>query len=216
MTQDITAGGLSLRTAVAMLVFTLVFTALMAGSYLLTRERIAQSAEAEKLLLIDQILPRSRYDNALLSDVKALPATPEIGLEKGGSVWRARKGGQPAALVIEASAPDGYAGQIDLIVAVAATGEVLGARVTQHRETPGLGDYIDPRKDKDKTHPWISQFENRAADLPASAWTVKKDGGQFDYATGATISARAVTRAIGRAAAYAAANRESLFRQERQ
>ncbi|MCX9156134.1 electron transport complex subunit RsxG [Niveibacterium sp. 24ML] len=212
MTKEITASGLSLRTAVAMLVFSLAFTALMAGSYLLTRDRIAKSAEAEKLLLIDQILPRSTYNNALLSDVKTLPATQEIGLDQGGNVWRARMDGKPAALVIEAAAPDGYSGRIELVVAVSATGEVLGARVTQHRETPGLGDYIDPRKDKNKAKPWISQFEHRGAELPASAWTVKKDGGQFDYATGATISARAVTRAVGRVAAYAAANRESLFR----
>ncbi len=207
-----TAGSLSLRTALAMLVFTLVFTAFMAGGYLLTRDPIARSANAEKLLLIDQILPRSGYDNALLEDVIRLPPTPELGLDRGGHVWRARRAGQPAALVMEAVAPDGYAGRVELIVAVAADGQVLGARVTQHRETPGLGDYIDPRKDKNKAHPWISQFERPARDLPLAAWTVKKDGGAFDYNTGATISARAVTRAVGRVAAYAAAHRDALFK----
>lgn len=206
-----TAGGLSLRTALAMLVFTLVFTAFMAGGYLLTRDPIARSAKAEKLLLINQILPRSGYDNALLDDVISLPPTPELGLDQGGQVWRARRAGQPAALVMEAVAPDGYAGRVELIVAVAADGQVLGARVTQHLETPGLGDYIDPRKDKNKAHAWISQFERPARDLPPAAWTVKKDGGAFDYNTGATISARAVTRAVGRVAAYAAAHRDALF-----
>lgn len=206
-----TAGGLSIRTALAMLVFTVVFTAFMAGGYLLTRDPIQQSAKAEKLLLIDQILPRGSYDNALLDDVAKLPPTPELGLDQGGQVWRARRAGQPAALVMEAAAPDGYAGRIDLIVAVAADGQVLGARVTQHRETPGLGDYVDPRKDKNKARPWISQFEKPANNLPPSAWTVKKDGGAFDYNTGATISARAVTRAVGRVAAYAAAHRDALF-----
>ena len=83
--------------------------------------------------------------------------------------------------------------------------------MTQHRETPGLGDYVDPRKDKNKARPWINQFEKPANDLPPSAWTVKKDGGAFDYNTGATISARAVTRAVGRVAAYAAAHRDALF-----
>lgn len=206
-----TAGGLSIRTALAMLVFTVVFTAFMAGGYLLTRDPIQQSAKAEKLLLIDQILPRGSYDNALLDDVAKLPPTPELGLDQGGQVWRARRAGQPAALVMEAAAPDGYAGRIELIVAVAADGQVLGARVTQHRETPGLGDYVDPRKDKNKARPWINQFEKPANNLPPSAWTVKKDGGAFDYNTGATISARAVTRAVGRVAAYAAAHRDALF-----
>ncbi|GAA5181552.1 electron transport complex subunit RsxG [Niveibacterium umoris] len=206
------AGGLSVRSALAMVVFTVVFTAVMAAVYLLTLAPIARSAKAEKLLLIDQILPRELYDNALLDDVLALPATPELGLEQGGKVWRARRGGQPAAIVIEAVAPDGYSGNISLIVAVSADGHLLGTRVTEHRETPGLGDYIDPKKDKNKAHPWIAQFEGKSADLPPTAWSVKKDGGVFDYSTGATISPRAVTHAVGRVVAYVSAHRDTLFR----
>ncbi len=208
---DTTASRLALRNALAMTVFTIAFTALMAGTYLMTHETIAQSAETEKLVLIDAILPRNLYDNALLQDTLALPPTPEIGLDDGGYAWRARRAGEPVAVVIEAAAPDGYAGRIDLIVAVAHDGKLLGVRVTQHRETPGLGDYIDPKKDKNKTQPWIAQFENRPAELPASAWRVRKDGGTIDSMSGATISARAVAQAVGRVLAYVAAQREQLF-----
>lgn len=130
-----TASALSLRSAIAMLAFTLVFTALMAGTYLLTHEKIAQGAEAEKLAMIDQILPRTSYDNDLLHDTLSLPADQELGLTQGGTVWRARRGAQNEALVLEAGAPDGYGGHIALIIAVGADGRIRGVRAVEHRET---------------------------------------------------------------------------------
>jgi Na+-translocating ferredoxin:NAD+ oxidoreductase subunit G len=93
---------------------------------------------------------------------------------------------------------------------VRADGSLSGVRAVAHRETPGLGDYIDPKKDKNKKSPWIMQFgELKAADIPACK--VKKDGGQIAYHTGATISARAVTNAVARAARYAAEHQDRLF-----
>lgn len=207
-----TARGLSLRTALAMLAFTVAFTTLMAASYQLTKAPIARSAAEERLRLIDAILPRDSYDNDLLADVQALPPTPELGLESGGTLWRGRRNGQLVALVTEAAAPDGYSGHIGLLVAIRPDGQVLGVRVTEHRETPGLGDYIDPRKDRNKTHPWIAQFSGVPADLPMAAWTVRKDGGQFDSVTGATISPRAVTHAVGRSVAYLRSHVDVLSR----
>ncbi|MFA9440655.1 electron transport complex subunit RsxG [Uliginosibacterium sp. sgz301328] len=205
---------LSTRTALIMAVFAMVFTALMAGAYLVTRPVISRSTEQEKLRLINEVLPPSSYDNDLLADVLALPPTSALGLDKGGHVWRARKQGRPVALVLEAAAPDGYGGRIALIVAVLADGTVSGVRVTAHHETPGLGDYIDPKKDKNKSSPWIEQFAGiSSTQLPLERWTVKKDGGDFTYRTGATISARAVTQAVGRAVKYANDNRERLFAQ---
>jgi electron transport complex protein RnfG len=118
------------------------------------------------------------------------------------------------ALVFEAAAPDGYSGRIGLILAVRANGELIAVRVTEHKETPGLGDYIDPRKDKNKSHPWIRQFDSRSfADLPAEQWRVKKDGGQFEQRSGATISARAVTQAVARALGWANSQQQALFEQ---
>jgi electron transport complex protein RnfG len=85
-------------------------------------------------------------------------------------------------------------------------------RVAQHKETPGLGDYIEPRKDKNKARPWITQFNDMSfARLPREAWRVKKDGGRFDQVTGATITARAVTNAVARAMRFAVDNRERLL-----
>lgn len=202
----------SLRTAAIMVGFTVAFTALMAFSYQATRPAIELSLQEAQMRLIDEVLPPGSYDNALLDDVVRLGPTAELGLDEGGRVWRARKGGGPAALVLEAAATDGYAGRIGVVVAVGADGVVSGVRVVMHKETPGLGDYIDPKKDRNKTSPWIGQFTGVSWDkLEAARWTVKKDGGAFDYRTGATISARAVARVVGLSVGFAMARRDTLF-----
>lgn len=201
----------SLRTAAIMLVFTLAFTALMAFTYRSTRPAIEASLQDAQLRLIDEVLPRGSYDNPLLDDVVVVDRSTALGLDHA-RVWRARRAGAPVALVVEAAAPDGYAGRLDLVVAVSDAGTLSGVRVTNHKETPGLGDYIDPRKDRNKAQPWIAQFAGVSwAEIDPARWAVKKDGGSFAYRTGATISARAVVAAVGRATAWAAAHRAALF-----
>lgn len=208
--SETTALGLSARTGAVMVGFTVIFTAVMAYTYEATKTQIAASASEEKMKLLTEVLPASAYDNALLDDYVQLGPTGELGLDDGGRIYRARKAGQPVALLIESVAPDGYSGRIELIVAVRADGSLSGVRAVAHRETPGLGDYIDPKKDKNKKSPWITQFgELKAADIPGCK--VKKDGGQITYHTGATISARAVTNAVARAARYAAGHQDRLF-----
>jgi electron transport complex protein RnfG len=203
---------IALRTAAILLAFTLVFTALLASAYYLTARHIAASAQAEKLRLLAVVLAPTFHDNELLSDAITLPPISALGTSEHTRLYRARKNGQPAALVFEAIAPDGYAGKINLLLAVSHTGQLLAMRVTQHKETPGLGDYIDPKKDRNKTHPWINQFSRVGFDsVPPEQWRVKKDGGYFDQMAGATISARAVTNASGRALAWVNAHRALLF-----
>lgn len=203
---------ISVRTAAIMLAFTLVFTALMAGTYKATAPLVAASALAEKLRLIGEVLPAAAYDNDLMADAITLPPQAALGLDEDTRLWRARRNGAPAALVLEAAARDGYSGRISLILAVAADGKLLAVRVTTHKETPGLGDYIDPKKDRNKARPWITQFNGLGFDsVPRDKWRVKKDGGRFDQMSGATISARAVTNASGRALAWAVEHRDKLF-----
>ena len=195
-----------------MLVFTTFFTALMASAYYLTAKRVAKAELEEKLRLIGEVLPASQYDNALLADAVTLPPQEALGLDADSRVWRARKDGIPVALVLEAAAPDGYSGRIGLLLAVDVEGHLIALRVTAHRETPGLGDYIDPKKDRNKERPWISQFAHRGFDsTPPDRWRVRKDGGEFDQMSGATISARAVTNASRNALEWAVERRKALF-----
>ena len=210
--KEISAPAMAARTAAILFVFVIIFTGLLSGAYLWAKPAIEASATEEKMKLVDEVLPRSDYDNALLEDVIELPATPEIGLGEPTRLYRARKDGQPVALVFETVAPDGYAGKIKLIVAVRADGQVAGVRVTQHKETPGLGDYIEPRKDKNKDHPWITQFTGMSlAQAGEGEWKVKKDGGRLDYHAGATVTPRAVSKAVLKAVKWADANRNQLF-----
>jgi electron transport complex protein RnfG len=210
-----TAARASLRTAAILTVFTLVFTALMAATYRATKPAIDASAEAEKMKLVNEVLPDALYDNAPLADWVDVAPRAELGLgpqDDPVRLLRARKAGAPAALVFEAVAPDGYGGRIRLILAVGADDRVIGVRVVSHKETPGLGDYIDPKKDRNKATPWIRQFDATGfGEVAAAEWKVSKDGGRFDARAGATISARAVTNATRRALQFAVDQRDKLY-----
>ena len=207
-----TAAKMAVRTAIILVLFVVVFTGLLSSVYFWTLPTIKAAASEEKMKLIDEVLPRSHYDNALLEDTVEIAPTQELGLDEKSTAYRARKDGKPFALVLEAVAPDGYAGKIRLLIAVGANGALLGVRVTQHKETPGLGDYIEPKKDKNKARPWITQFDGLNPEaLDAREWKVKKDGGRFDSVAGATVTPRAVIKAVGKASAYVAENRERLF-----
>lgn len=210
--KEFSATGMAFRTAGILFVFVIIFTGLLSAAYLWTKPAIEASAAEEKMRLVDEVLPRTEYDNALLDDTLALPVTSELGLSETTTLYRARRAGQPVALVFEAVAPDGYAGKIRLIMAIRADGKVAGVRVTQHKETPGLGDYVEVKKDKNKNRPWITQFLDMSlADVSDKEWKVKKDGGRIDYYAGATVTPRAVTKAVLKAVQWADANRDQLF-----
>ena len=210
--KEFTASGMAVRTAAILFVFVIIFTGLLSGAYLWTKPAIEASAAEEKMKLVDEVLQRSEYDNNLLTDTVTLPATVELGLADPSTLYRARKAGAPVALVFEAVAPDGYAGKIRLIMAVRTNGEVAGVRVTQHKETPGLGDYVEVKKDKNKARPWITQFTGLSlAQVSDKEWKVKKDGGRIDYYAGATVTPRAVTKAVLKATQWFAANRDRLL-----
>ena len=207
-----TAAKMAVRTAVILFLFVVVFTGLLSGAYFWTLPTIQAAASEEKMKLIDDVLPRASYDNDLLKDAIELAPAPALGQDNPSTAYRAHKDGKATALVLEAVAPDGYAGKIRLLIAIDAEGALLGVRVTQHKETPGLGDYVDPKKDKNKAHPWITQFDGlKPATIEAREWKVKKDGGRFDSVAGATVTPRAVIKAVRKAAVYVAENHETLF-----
>ena len=207
-----TAAKMAVRTAVILFLFVVTFTGLLSGAYLWTLPTIEAAASEEKMKLINEVLPADNYDNDLLKDAFQIAATPALGQDGASTAYVARKGGRTSAVVLEAIAPDGYAGKIRLLIALDADGALLGVRVTQHKETPGLGDYIEPKKDKNKERPWITQFNGlKPAATEEREWKVKKDGGRFDSVAGATVTPRAVIKAVRKAAVYVAENRETLF-----
>ena len=197
----------SIRTALTLIAFTVLGTGLLAYTFEITKDNIAKSEEQAKLALINQALPNALYDNAVVNDVTMLPATSELGTTQPTAAYRARLKDVPAALVLEAIAPDGYSGKIKLLIAIRANGELAGVRVVSHIETPGLGDYIDAAKSD-----WIKQFDRTSLAHPDSrAWKVKKDGGHFDYMTGATITPRAMVKAVHKALRYYEQHGSEIF-----
>lgn len=202
----------SLYSAAVMGAFALILTALMASTYELTRPYISASESEARMRLINDILPPALYNNDLLADYVEIGPVPEIGLDSQGRVYRARLDGKPVALIVPGAATNGYSGRIELVIAMFTDGSLGGIRVVKHKETPGLGDYIDPRKDRNKHAPWVAQFGGQSLQIvPLERWKVRRDGGDFDFRNGATVSARAVTDASGKTLAYAQANRERLF-----
>jgi electron transport complex protein RnfG len=197
----------TLRTALNLLFFTVIGTAILAFTYSVTHELIAQSEDAAKLKLINQVVPTALYDNDLIKDTINLPASPQLGTTQETIAYRGRLHGQPSVIVLEAIAPDGYSGKIGMIVAINYNGTINGVRVVTHRETPGLGDYIDIAKNA-----WIKLFNDAShANIQENEWKVKKDGGKFDYMAGATITPRAVVKAVHNALHYFEENRDKLF-----
>jgi electron transport complex protein RnfG len=180
---------------------------LLAGVHELTRERITEQERAALRARLAEVLDPARYDNDPLADSFTETAPDLLGDDRPVRVYRARREGRPVAVMLETVAPDGYNGDIGLLVGIDANGVVTGVRVLQHRETPGLGDPIEARRSD-----WIEGFRGRSlGDPPPARWTVRKDGGDFDQFTGATITPRAVTRAVARALELADARRASWF-----
>ena len=181
------------KHGVTLALFAAGSTGLTAAINELTKSTIDQQAALQQKALFDQVLPADRYNNDLLKSCYLVSA-PALG--KGQhKVWIAKNNDRPIGAVMEATAPDGYSGAIQLLVAADFSGTVLGTRVTEHHETPGLGDKIELRLSD-----WITHF---AGKVIHGQGAVKKDGGDFDQFTGATITPRAVVNAVKRAGLYA-------------
>jgi electron transport complex protein RnfG len=195
-----------LRTALLLGLFAIIGTGLVAYTFKATEQPIAESRRAALLRSLHALVPPASHDNDLFTDIIQV-SDARLGGDKPMRVFRARLKGKPVALVLEAVAPDGYNGNIFLLVAIRHNGELLGVRVSQHRETPGLGDAIDEERSE-----WIHGFAGRSLSNPsASGWRVKRDGGEFDQFTGATITPRAVVKAVFNALQYYQAQGDALY-----
>lgn len=195
-----------LRTALLLAIFAIIGTALVAYIFKATEQPIADSQRAALLRSLHALVPRDIHDNDLFTDVIRV-SDPLLGNKQPMRVFRARLKDKPVAVVIEAVATEGYSGNIFLLVALKHNGELLGVRVTRHRETPGLGDAVDEERSN-----WILGFTGRSLNNPSiNGWRVKRDGGEFDQFTGATITPRAVVKAVFNVLQYYRAQGDALY-----
>jgi electron transport complex protein RnfG len=186
-------------------IFSVIGMGLVTLVYSGTAKRIANNQRQLLLHSLQELIPAALYDNNMLEDVVMLDA-----IQLGGkpiAVYRARRINQPVAAVFTPVTPDGYGGDIHLLVAVKADGALAGVRVLAHKETPGLGDWIEVTKSR-----WIFGFEGLSLNQPAERlWKVKRDGGAFDQFTGATVTPRAVVKAIKNTLLYFNTHSATLF-----
>lgn len=197
----------TVRAAIMLAAAAIAAFGLVAVVHEATRDRIAAAARARELARFDQVLGGLPHDNDLLADTVTLRDPELLGTTAAVTAYRARFHGQPVAVLLEFVATDGYSGSIRLLIAVAPDGTVLGVRTVSHHETPGLGDFIDAGKSD-----WIRRFSGKSLGDPAAAhWRVRKDGGDFDQYTGATITSRAVVGAVGRTLQFFTRHRDELL-----
>ena len=197
----------ALRTAAIMLAFAFIGTLLLASVFNVTRAPIEASEKAARLSLFKEILPAENYDNDLLTSQVTIAPNALLGNRLPSIANVAKQQQQTAGVILEAIAHDGYSGDIKLLIAIRADGSISGVRVLAHKETPGLGDYIDIAHGN-----WIKLFDNESLEKTAAEqWQVKKDGGQYDYMVGATITPRAVVKAVKQALQFYQQNKQTLF-----
>ena len=197
----------TVKTVVIMATFTLVGTLGLAFIHEQSKGKIEVNEAIEKMKSFAQVLPANVYDNKLLEDFVTVPAGGELNNRDATKMYVARLAGIATAVILETTARDGYSGDIKLLMAVHNDGSISGVRVIAHKETPGLGDYIDILHGD-----WIKSFDHLSLTTrPSAQWKVKKDGGQFDYMAGATITPRAVVNITQAALHYVEANKAQLF-----
>ncbi len=196
-----------LLSGVFLSLFAVVGTTLVALTEYTTSEAIVENERQLLLRNLYALLPRDKLDNDIAADILELPASTLLGTDDASTVYRARLGGEPVAAIFNSVAPDGYNGKIHLLVGVYIDGRLAGVRVVKHAETPGLGDAVEIRKS-----PWINDFAGKSLDNPTpERWRVKRDGGDFDQFTGATITPRAVVAAVRNTLLYYQQNADMIF-----
>ena len=194
-------------SAVLLGLFAIVGTGMVAFTSTNTAERIAANERAFLLRSLHELVTPDMHDNDMFNDVIQVSEKESLGSKKPVNIYRARKDGKNIAVIISAVAPDGYAGDISLLVAIDNNSTLLGVRVASHRETPGLGDGIEIKRSN-----WILGFNGKSLVNPGKkGWRVKRDGGMFDQFTGATITPRAVVKAVYKALEYFKNNSDVLF-----
>lgn len=199
--QSVIKGGITLAAIAA------ICTTLVAFTYQLTDERIAANEQAFLEQSLQPALSGLFFDSGVSESRVTIPAPHELPGSGDATIYRVYAGETPVAALFVVSARDGYAGAIRLLIGVDMDGAVTGVHVLEHRETPGLGDRVETSKSD-----WVQQFNGRALGDPSiENWKIKRDGGEFDQLTGASVTPRAIVKAAKETLLYFDANRVAVF-----
>ena len=187
--------------------FALISVLFITTTNTLTKDKIAENKARILLQKLNEIAPKDSYDNNLASN-KIILKKQDTGFDRDTPVYLAMRNGKPVTAIFEVTTLKGYSGAITLLVGINSNDlSISGVRITQHAETPGLGDKMETRKSN-----WVLDFDKKSLNNPAlNGWQVKKDGGDFDQFTGATITPRAIVNAVRTTLLYAQDHMDDIF-----
>ena len=195
------------RSGVTLAVIAAICTALVALTYRLTAERIVANEQAWLERSLQPALSGLFYDSGVTESKIIIPPPHELPGSETAIIYRVYAEDAPVAALFIVSARDGYAGPIRILAGIDTMGVVTGVHVLEHRETPGLGDRVESTKSD-----WVKQFNGRSLlDPEPTGWAIKGDGGQFDQLTGASVTPRAIIKAIKETLLYFEAHSEEIF-----
>jgi len=172
-----------------------------------TRDRIAANQRAWFVARLDALIPADLRDNDIYADRVWVVDPDLLGTAKPVAIYRARKNGHAVAAILSATAPEGYGGAIELLISVNYEGSVLAVDILRHNETRGIGDGFAPHRSD-----WLRSLVGRSlTDTARNRWTIRKDGGDFEQFTGASITPRAILKAVRNALEYYSRHRDTIF-----
>jgi electron transport complex protein RnfG len=195
-------------SAVVLALFAIAGTFFVSYTYDNTIDQINENKRLALLKAFHVLIPPSAHDNDVFNDIIKVNNKSLLGSKKPVKIYRARKENKPVAVIINSVAPDGYNGNIELLVAIHYDGTLAGVRVVGHKETPGLGDAIEASRSD-----WITKFQLQSlTSMDKKGWAVKRDGGKFDQFTGATITPRAIVKAVYNTLRYYKEHQDNLYK----
>ena len=198
------------KTGLTLAVIAAICTALVALTFQATRERIAANEKALLEQSLQPALAGTFYDSGVSESRLVLPPPHGLPGNDPAVIYRVFAEGEPVAALFAVTARDGFSGPIRILVGIGIDGTVTGVRILQHRETPGLGDKIESTRSD-----WVFQFDGRSMGNPvATGWAIEVDGGEFDQLTGASVTPRAIIKAIRDTLIYFEAHQDAIFLSE--
>jgi electron transport complex protein RnfG len=196
-----------LRNGVTLAAIAAVCTLLVAATYRVTAERIAANEQAWLERSLEPALSGVFFDGSVTDYKVELEPPHDLPGTDTAIIYRVFSEDEPAAALFAVTARDGYSGPIRILVGVEMDGTISGVRIVEHRETPGLGDRIHQSRSD-----WVHQFDGRSLTDPVEArWLLEVDGGEFDQITGASVTPRAIIKAVRDTLLYFDENRDELF-----
>jgi electron transport complex protein RnfG len=211
--NDMTTIGQAIKkSALGLAIFAFFTAGIIAVTQVVTQDKIQQNQREFEARLLLSLLPETVEAEQLLNSAQTFDHADfinvnQLSVSPSDRYFQVVNQGRVDAVILPVVAPEGYTEAIRLIVGIDSKGTIIGVRVTQHKETPGLGDQVETTKSD-----WIFTFNTRSLNSPEpNQWLVKKDGGDFDQLTGATITPRAIVKAIKNSLEFFQANRTLLL-----